>query len=108
MPIVNFARLYALRHEIEATHTLDRLKLLAEMDVIPQTSCQEITEAYEFLMRLRLQQQAAVVVSGQTPDNTINPRRLGQVEQTLINQSFAQIAAIQKRISYNFLGGIQG
>jgi PAS domain S-box-containing protein len=106
MPIVNFARLYALRHEIDATHTLDRLKLLVEKEVIPLSSCQEITEAYEFLMRLRLQQQAAVVISGQTPDNVINPRRLGQVEQTLVNQSFGQITAIQKRISYNFLGGM--
>jgi len=106
MPIVNFARLYALRHEIDATHTLDRLKLLVEQEVIPQSSCQEITDAYEFLMRLRLQQQAAVVISGQVPDNIINPRRLGQAEQTLVNQSFAQIAAIQKRITYNFLGGM--
>ena len=107
MPIVNFARLYALRHELEATHTLDRLKLLAELEVISASSCQEISEAYDFLMRLRLQQQSSVLISGQKPDNIINPRRLSQVELTLLNQSFAQITAIQKRITYNFLGGIQ-
>ncbi len=105
MPIVNFARLYAIRQGLEETHTLDRLKALVEADVLPESSCQEISEAYEFLMRLRLQRQAEALSSGQTPDNAFNYRRLGQLEQTLLNQSFAQIAAVQKRISYDFLGG---
>ncbi|MHB9134130.1 MAG: DUF294 nucleotidyltransferase-like domain-containing protein [Armatimonadota bacterium] len=105
MPIVSFARLYALRQGVEATNTLDRLKVLVEVDVLPESSAQAITDAYEFLLRLRLQHQAEAMVSGQSPDNAISYRRLGQVEQTLLNQAFAEITAIQKRISYDFLGG---
>jgi|GEM_PF-118715 len=105
MPIVSFARLYALRQGVEPTHTIDRLKALGEADMLPATSCQEIIEAYEFIMRLRLQHQALQSATGQTPDNAINYRKLGQLEQTLLNQSFSLIAAIQKRISYDFLGG---
>ncbi len=105
MPIVSFARLYALRAELDDTHTLDRLNALVEAKVLPESSRQEVTTAYEFLMRLRLQHQAGEIPSGQEPDNVINYRRLGQLEETLLNQSFAEIAAVQKRISYDFLGG---
>jgi len=56
-------------------------------------------------MRLRLQHQASKLASGQAANNTINYRGLGQTERTLLNQSFAQITAVQKRISYDFLGG---
>jgi len=82
----------------------DRRTPLVEADVLPESSSQEISEAYEFLMRLRLQRQAEALSAGQTPDNILNYRRLSQLEQTLLNQSFAQIAAVQKRISYDFLG----
>lgn len=105
MPIVSFARLYALRLEMDDTHTIDRLDALVERRVLLESSGQEITTAYDFLMRLRLQHQAAMLASDHIADNVINYRGLGQTEQTLLNQSFTQIAAVQKRISYDFLGG---
>ena len=105
MPIVNFARLYALRQEADATHTLDRLQALAEAGVLTEASGREIGNAYELLMRLRLRQQSAALVAGQAPDNAVPLRRLLQTEHTLVNQAFAEISAIQQRISYDFLGG---
>ncbi len=105
MPIVSFARLYALRLEMDDTHTIDRLNALVEQNVLQESSGAEIVSAYDLLMRLRLQHQAAMVTTDQVADNVINYRGLGQPEQTLLNQSFAQIAAVQKRISYDFLGG---
>lgn len=105
MPIVSFARLYALRSEMDCTHTLDRLNALVDANILQEQSCQDIASAYEYLMRLRLQHQAALLDPGQVADNLINYRRLTQIEQTLLNQSFGQITAIQKRISYDFLGG---
>jgi PAS domain S-box-containing protein len=105
MPIVSFARLYALQHEVAATHTLERLKVLAEAEVFPESTYQAVTEAADFLSRLRLQHQAAASAVGQVPDNLLNPRRLSAVDQTLLQQTFMQIAAVQKRISFDFLGG---
>ncbi|MHB0939325.1 MAG: DUF294 nucleotidyltransferase-like domain-containing protein [Armatimonadota bacterium] len=105
MPIVNFARLYALRQGVDATHTLDRLQTLEEAGVLTASSRQEINNAYELLMRLRLRHQAAALVAGQAPDNAVHPRRFAQAEQTLVSQAFTEISAIQKRISYDFLGG---
>ncbi|MHB0998459.1 MAG: DUF294 nucleotidyltransferase-like domain-containing protein [Armatimonadota bacterium] len=104
MPIVSFARLYALKQELNDTHTSSRLKTLMEKDTLTELSYHDITSAYDFLMLMRLKHQASTLISGQM-DNTINFRKLGSLDETLLNQSFAQITAIQKRINYDFLGG---
>ena len=118
MPIVSFARLYALRYQINQTHTLERLEALAERGILLPASCDEIQAAYDFLMRLRLQNQLAALNEGRQPDNLIQPgkrgtggqkspdHRLGYIEQELLKQAFAQIAAVQKKVGYDFLGGV--
>jgi PAS domain S-box-containing protein len=105
MPIVSFARLYALRHQVNQTHTLERIEALTERNVILPSSRDEITTAYDFLMQLRVQNQLAAIQTGQPPQNIIYPGKLGYIQQELLKQAFAQIAAVQKKVSYDFLGG---
>ncbi len=104
-PLVSFARLYALRAGLDDTHTVSRIQALVRSSAIQESSGQDIISAFEFLMQLRLQHQTVMVTSGQSADNAINLRRIGPTEQTKLSQSFAAITAIQKRISYDFLGG---
>jgi PAS domain S-box-containing protein len=106
MPMVSFARLYALRHQINQTHTLKRIEALAERNVILPSSRDEIIAAYDFLMQLRLQTQIAAVQSGRSPQNVIQPGKLGYIQQELLKQAFTQIAAVQKKVGYDFLGGM--
>ncbi len=105
MPMVSFARLYALRHQINQTHTLERIEALSERNLILPSSRDEIVAAYDFLMQLRLQNQLAAIQSGRMPQNIIHPNKLGYIQQELLKQAFAQIAAVQKKVSYDFLGG---
>jgi CBS domain-containing protein len=106
MPMVSFARLYALRHQINQTHTLERIEALSERNVILSSSRDEIIAAYDFLMQLRLQNKLTAIHSGRTPQNIIHPGKLGYIQQELLKQAFAQIAAVQKKVSYDFLGGV--
>ena len=108
LPIVAFARLYALRHDIAQTGTLDRLDALTEAGKISPESRDEITATYTFLTRLRLRQQAQRSHLGLTPDNLVELRRLGYTDRTLLRQAFAHIRVLQRRIAYDFLGGTQG
>ncbi|HCU34761.1 MAG TPA: hypothetical protein DGT21_04720 [Armatimonadetes bacterium] len=105
MPIVNFARLYALSHGLRQTHTLERLSALVDEGVLPAPSRDETAAAYGLLMRLRLRRQSDAQQAGRDPDNTISTRGLRHSEEAQLNQAFAQIEAIQKRISQEFLGG---
>ena len=106
MPMVSFARLYALRHQINQTHTLERIEALTERGVILPSSRDEIVASYDFLMQLRLQNQIAAIQAGRAPTNIIHPGKLGYIQQELLKQAFAQIAAVQKKVSYDFLGGV--
>lgn len=104
MPIVSFARLYALTHQVNHTNTLDRIEALAERGLIVASSRDEIVTSYDFLMNLRLQNQVAALQAGRAPTNLIHPGRLGYMQKELLKQAFAQIAAVQKKISYDFPG----
>jgi signal-transduction protein with cAMP-binding, CBS, and nucleotidyltransferase domain len=57
-------------------------------------------------MQLRLQTQLTALQSGQALRNTIRPARLGAMQQEYLKQAFSQISAVQKKISYDFLGGM--
>ena len=105
MPIVTFARLYALRHQISQTHTLERIAALAERNLIADSSRDEIAAAYDFLMQLRLRHQLEAIQAGRPPRNSLHPGKLGHTQQELLKQAFAQIAAVQKKIGYDYPGG---
>jgi CBS domain-containing protein len=102
MPIVTFARVYAARHRIARSHTLERIDALAAADLLPSASRDEIAAAYDFLVRTRLQAQVASLRAGRAPTSTIQLARLGPTQRDLLRGAFAQIAAVQKQIGYEF------
>ncbi len=105
MPIVSFARLYALKNAQAETGTLDRLAALAAAGVLLNSTQQEMQAAYEALMRLRLRHQCELLAAQRPPDNLIDPHALGHIERAILKESFTEIEAVQKRVSYDFLGG---
>ncbi|HBA82521.1 MAG TPA: hypothetical protein DCZ95_00360 [Verrucomicrobia bacterium] len=105
LPLIGSARLYALRHRLDETHTLDRLDALARRNLIAESDLQKTAIAYDALLRLRLLHQAKCLQENRPLDNTIDWRRLDSVQQALLQEAFARIAVIQKMIRYDFLGG---
>ena len=105
LPIVAFARLYSLRHGLTETGTLDRLDALAALGMLPRSTHLEIQEAYESLMRIRIEQQSEMTLLSQPPDNFIAPSSLSHIELAVLRESFAEIDACQQRVAYDFLGG---
>jgi PAS domain S-box-containing protein len=106
MPIVGFARLYSLRHEIAETNTFERLAAMVSKHSLTESSHDETLAAYEILLRLRLEHQAEALAAGQPLTNSVAVRRVSHMDRALLDQAFAQTAAIQKKISYDFLGGM--
>ena len=104
MPVNNFARLYAFRHGVAEVNTLDRLHALLEIGALREGLHDEAVKVYDYLMQLRLAHQVKAIDRGEPPGNDIDPRGLTHIEVSLLKQAFAQIADIQKKISYDFLG----
>jgi len=109
MPIVDYARIYALQHTIRATNTLERLAGLHERGVLSQQNYHEMVQAYNYLMQIRLQVQAEAVSQGnRKPDNYVSPKNLTYIEQKLLKEIFSQIKNFQARLSYDFTGQMGG
>jgi CBS domain-containing protein len=102
MPIVTFARVYAARYRISETHTLDRIDALAALDLLPSANRDEVAAVFDFLMRTRLEVQLRGVRAGHAASNDIQLARLGATQRDQLRGAFAQIAAVQKQIGYEF------
>ncbi len=102
MPIVNFARLYALKHGVEETNTYDRLERLHAIDALQDESYRGLIQAYGHLMQLRFRHQAEMIRANRQPDNSIDPRSLTQIEAGTLKNTFSQISLIQKKVTFDF------
>ncbi len=108
MPVVNYARLYALRHRIDSTNTLDRLSELRDRGVLSRESFDEMVPDYETLMRIRLRRQAIAIEENRRPNNLISLDELTSAEELRLKRLFTVAETLRKKISYDFLGGIAG
>jgi CBS domain-containing protein len=105
MPIVDFARVYALKNGIETTNTLERLYQLTAKKVLSQEEHDELDRAYSFLMQLRLVRQVTAVIDQKSkPDNYINPKKLTRIEQTTLKEIFKRIDKFQAKMNFDFIG----
>ncbi len=103
-PIVNFARLYALKNNVEETNTQERLYRLFSRNILTKSSYQEMVKVYDYLMQMRFKHQALALEQNRKPDNFINPKQLTDIEHTLLKNTFSQVSNFQKRLSYDFTG----
>ena len=104
-PIVDFARIYALKNRIAETNTLERLEQLRIKGVLKQPQYEELEKAYSFLQQTRFVRQVTAIMdeSGQ-PDNYINPKKLTRIEQKMLKEIFIRVEKFQTRLEVDFIG----
>jgi len=93
---VDFARLFALKHGVAETNTLDRLRQLRDDRHLGGDLATEIIEAYEFLMHIRLVHQLRKLENDEEPDNYINPADLSDLERQTLKEAFGVINRMQE------------
>jgi CBS domain-containing protein len=106
MPIVNFARIYALKHQINATGTLDRIEILRKNHLIKEGSADNITDTFNYLNKMRLQHQAWLLGRNLKPDNLISTKTLSELDRTIIKKLIGNINNMLSKLSYDFKGSL--
>ena len=71
-------------------------------DLLPAGSREEISDAYDFLMGLRLASQLADATAGREGTNSVELASLTHTQRELLRQAFAQIATVQKTAENEF------
>jgi len=108
LPIVDIARLYALREGIEETGTLARLFRLHQKGTLSETGYHDRVEAYKTLLSIRFRHQVDQLLSGIPADNFINPEKLTHLDQALVKKIFDQTNEFIAKLGLDFKGGISG
>ncbi|WP_319547748.1 DUF294 nucleotidyltransferase-like domain-containing protein [Desulfogranum marinum] len=101
-PLVDYTRIYALRHGIAQTNTFARFNQLQAKGHLSKKECQELTLVYKYLLELRFKHQIMSLRAGDIPDNYINPKQVTEMEQVLLREALAQVADFQTKMSFDF------
>jgi CBS domain-containing protein len=105
MPIIDFARIYALKNQIRETNTLVRLKKIHERHLLTDEEYDDIAQSYRYLMNLRfIRQITAITEESGRADNFIKPKDLSRIDQTMLKEIFRRIEGIQQKMSIEFTG----
>jgi len=101
-PIVHAARLFAIDVGIARTGTLDRLLSLQAIDYQDPQLLNDLHEAYEFLLLLRLERQLEQKQSGLPPSNYVNPESLTALQKSTLKEAFQTVARTQSLVESHF------
>jgi CBS domain-containing protein len=105
IPIVDFARIYSLKHHIKATSTQDRLYQLYVKKVLSRHEYNELEQAYSFIMQIRFMGQIQAIL-GQNikAHNFINPKQLSSIEKKMLKEVLKKIRSFQAQLTFDFIG----
>jgi CBS domain-containing protein len=101
-PIVFLARVYGLESGAETSNTLARLGAAVHAGLIEQDSCETLSEAYRYLLRLRLREQLRAVGQGRPPTKVISLAVLSSVAGSRLRDGCRAIEGWQERASYHY------
>jgi CBS domain-containing protein len=101
-PIQGMARVYGLEAGLRVTSTVERLKGAAGSGLLPQETADDLVEAFEFLLELRLRAQFSALSQKQEPGNHVTLDRLSQVERRHIKEAFLAVRDAQKEVIHRY------
>jgi PAS domain S-box-containing protein len=104
MPVVSFARVYALKHKVNETNTTARLKGITGNEKINNPFIREIINAYEYLMFLRYRYQTASILSKVNPDNLLPVAELTNIEKATVKAALLEISELHTQLGFDFEG----
>lgn len=102
--IVDYARLRALQHGIDAVSTSERLASLAAQGALRPQTAEATEQSFTLLMGLRLRHQAGRILEQLEPDNRIAPDELSPETRKQLKQVFAHLKAVQTNLNHEFTG----
>lgn len=98
-PLVDAARVLALRHGIRAVSTLERLQQLATAGVLRQVDAEAFVESFQHLQLLRLQHHQEQRRAGQPLGNRVDPDQLNPLDRRILRECLRQVERLQQEVA---------
>jgi len=101
-PIVFLARCYGIEAGSSARATLERLDAALAAGLVSEEAFIAVTQAYRFLLGLRLRVQLRMIAEGKAPTNKVALSTLSAVERTHLKESFGAIRRWQGKAGFHY------
>jgi CBS domain-containing protein len=101
-PIVALARCFALDAGSAARGTLDRLEQALRAGVLSEATHAAMSEAFRFLLRLRLSVQLRAVAAGRPAVDEVALSELTGLERTRLKEAFRAVRKCQENAEYRY------
>ena len=99
VPIIDIARVYALKAGLTEVNTRDRLVAAQAASALSVSGARDLLDVYEFISITRLRHQAKQIRDGQKPDNFMAPQDMSQFERDHLKDAFLVVKKIQSNMS---------
>jgi CBS domain-containing protein len=99
IPIANLARFFALSNGITISGTTARLEAVQAAGALDVETAAALREAFEIVMRIRLDNHAAQIEAGAEPNNVVAPASLPPLTRAQLREAFRAIAHAQKLLA---------
>jgi CBS domain-containing protein len=99
--IVHGVRILALEHKISLTNTTERIKELNNLGLFDRAFANELMEAYDTLLSIRLHFILSQKHEGEE-QNYVNPKLLSKAEKDLLKDAFKIVNTFKKFLTYHF------
>lgn len=99
VPIIDIARIHALRAGLKSANTRDRLIEAHKSGVVSASGMHDLIDAFEFLSIVRLKHQSRQIKLGQRPDNFLSPKELSRIERQHLRDAFLIVRAMQTNLA---------
>ncbi len=100
VPIVDLARIHALRGRVEAVNTRARLVEARKNGQLSQSGASDLLDAYDLIAESRLLHQVDLVKRGMRPDNFLQPSSLSDFERSHLRDAFVVVKTMQSAIGH--------
>jgi CBS domain-containing protein len=105
--ITEGASLLALENGAVSGSTWDKLDLLCQRGILPAGDVEMVSQAYTYLVQLRLQCQLKALQAGKPPSNHLNPRAIPDVERDQLRHALKGVATflriLRERYKLDFI-----
>jgi len=100
VPVVDLARIHALRSRIGAVNTRARLVAARENGQLSQSGASDLLDAYDLIAESRLVHQAGQIKQDLPPDNFLQPSTLSDFERSHLRDAFVVVKTMQSAIGH--------
>ncbi|MBW1677176.1 MAG: cyclic nucleotide-binding/CBS domain-containing protein [Deltaproteobacteria bacterium] len=102
VPVVDAIRVLSLSEQINATNTLNRLELITRKKLLSKDMAEDIKEAFNFIMLLRINHHMTQKEKEIEPSDYIDPRALSKLQERSLIEAFHVIRDLQGELKARF------